>query len=130
MNSKQAFVTLLLLIILLYIGLYGIINNFTGNHEIHHYILFIINIIPASSFLVGLLIRVLLGRSTTSKKFILSAIFSTITTVVLIFIYILSYSQWIMVDIPGIIVYCLILNFILLILNSIISLMGLERIRF
>jgi len=126
MNGKQALITLLIIVILLYVGLYGIFSNFMSNNNLHHYILFILNVIPACSILIGLLVRVLTGRATTFKKYSLSALACTITTVALSLVYIFSYSQTQMLDIPGIIIYCIILNFLLLIFNSLITVMGLK----
>ena len=126
MNTKQAFVTILIVIILLYVGFYGILHNQTSNENLHHYVIFILNIIPAASILIGLLFRILLGRSSTSKKFIISSISCTMATIGITLIYIFTYSQNQMLHIPGILIYCLIVNFLLLLCNSIITIMGLN----
>jgi hypothetical protein len=127
MNAKQAFVTLLLIIILFYVGLYGVIHNLINKSDIDHYVLFIMNIIPSASILLGLLVRVLLGRSETLSKFMISAVVCTISCVLLTVLYTLSYETMFMLsDVFGFIMYCLIVNIFMLICNSIITIMGLN----
>ncbi|MEN8904702.1 MAG: hypothetical protein ABF289_01950 [Clostridiales bacterium] len=125
MNPKQVFVTFLIIIILLYVGLYGIIQNILNDNNLDHYVVFVLNIIPSVSILLGLLVRVLLGRSETVTKFLVSTITCSISCVLLIIIYTFLYDNVDMLnDIPGFLLYCLIVNIFLLLSNFIITAMG------
>lgn len=126
MNGKQAFVTVLIVILLLYLGLYGLIHNQNNDNKLHHYVLFVLNIIPASSILFGLLVRIMMRKSVTVKKYIFSSFFCTILIVGISMAYIFSYGQTQMIDVTGIVIYCLIINFVLLLCNSAITIMGLN----
>lgn len=128
MNGKQAFVTLLIFIIVIYVGLYGITYNIFNKVQLHHYIVFIVNLIPAVSVLSGLLVRLLMQRTATLKKFLLSTLVCTVIAVISTILYALNYnSAGMLNDIYGFAFYCIILNFFLLLCNSAISIMGINN---
>jgi hypothetical protein len=85
------------------------------------------NIIPSVSILLGLLVRVLLGKNENITKFLISSITCTISCVLLTIIYTFSYQTTEMLnDIFGVIIYCIIINAFMLIFNTIITVMGLN----
>jgi 4-amino-4-deoxy-L-arabinose transferase-like glycosyltransferase len=128
MSGKQAFVTLLILIVVIYVGLYGITYNIFNKTPLHHYVMFIVNIIPSLAVLLGLLTRLLMSRSKPFKKFLLSSLICTLTTIISTIIYALNYNSVTMLyDIYGFIYYCLIVNVFLFLCNFAISIMGINN---
>lgn len=128
MNTKQSFVTLLIIIILVYTGLYGLVYNLVSSNELHHYVLFILNIIPSVSILIGLATRLFMGRTSTTKKYFISFLACTLSSVLFTILYTTIYKTTKMLsDFSGFIIYCLVLNIILIICNIVISIMGVNN---
>jgi hypothetical protein len=127
MNRKQVLLFLLFVVIIAY----AIINGFWGHSKpLHHYILFILVIVPSVSILTGLIFRIVFERESLLKKMLLSSISCLTATILIVFVYTVIYKQLGMLfDLLNFILYCLIVNVMLIFFNILLIIAGKESFK-